>query len=146
MIYYNVNKRKNPQTGAEKFYGAVNIQSTVDLEDIAEEIAYATTATEADVKAVLSSLQKYVIEHLKNGQSIRLGDLCAIRTTMTSTGQADKDSFASSQIKKVRARFTPSQRIKNALAVANLSFKNVSATASSSSSSGDSSGDVDPNA
>ncbi len=21
MIYYNVNKRKNPQTGSEKFYG-----------------------------------------------------------------------------------------------------------------------------
>jgi predicted histone-like DNA-binding protein len=75
----------------------------VDLEDIAEEIAYATTATEADVKAVLSSLQKYVIEHLKNGQSVRLGDLCAIRTTMSSTGVADKDSFASSNIKKVRA-------------------------------------------
>ena len=145
MIYYNVNKRKNPQTGAEKFYGTVNIQSVVDLEDIAEEIAYATTATEADVKAVLSSLQKYVIEHLKNGQSVRLGDLCAIRTTMKSTGVADKDSFTSSQIKKVRARFTPNQRIKSALALKNLTFKNCSATAASSSSS-DTSGDVDPNA
>ena len=27
MIYYNVNKRKNPQTGAEKFYGTLNFQS-----------------------------------------------------------------------------------------------------------------------
>ena len=145
MIYYNVNKRKNPQTGTEKFYGTVNIQSTVDLEDIAEEIAYSTTATEADVKAVLSSLQKYVIDHLKNGQSIRLGDLCSIRTTMSSTGEADKDKFASTNIKRVRARFNASQRIKNALAVKNLTFKNVSATATSSSSS-DTSGDVDPNA
>ena len=145
MIYYNVNKRKNPQSGSEKFYGTVNVQSTVDLEGIAEEIAYSTTATEADVKAVLSSLQKYVIEHLKNGQSVRLGDLCSIRPTMATTGAADKDKFESSNIKKVRARFTPSTRIKNALAVKNLTFKNVNASASSSSSS-DTSGDVDPNA
>jgi predicted histone-like DNA-binding protein len=144
MIYYNVNKRKNPQTGTEKFYGTVNVQSTVDLETISEEIAYSTTATEADVKAVLSSLQKYVIEHLKNGQSVRLGDLCSIRPTMTSTGTADKDSFNANCVKKVRARFNASKRMKNALAVDNLSFKNVNATASSSSS--DTSGDVDPNA
>ena len=145
MIYYNVNKRKNPQTGAEKFYGTVNVQSTVDLETICEEIAYSTTATEADVKAVLSSLQKYVIEHLKNGQSVRLGDLCSIRPTMTSTGAADKDKFTAANVKKVRARFNASKRMKNALAVDNLSFKNVNATASSSSSS-DTSGDVDANA
>ena len=145
MIYYNVNKRKNPQTGAEKFYGTVNVQSTVDLETICEEIAYSTTATEADVKAVLSSLQKYVIEHLKNGQSVRLGDLCSIRPTMTSKGAADKDAFSASNVKKVRARFNASKRMKNALQVDNLSFKNVAAAASDSSSS-DSSGDVDPNA
>ena len=145
MIYYNVNKRKNPQTGAEKFYGTVNVQSTVDLETISEEIAYSTTATEADVKAVLSSLQKYVIEHLKNGQSVRLGDLCSIRPTMTSKGAADKDSFTAANVKKVRARFNASKRMKNALQVDNLSFKNVAAAASDSSSS-DSSGDVDPNA
>jgi predicted histone-like DNA-binding protein len=144
MIYYNVNKRKNPQTGSEKFYGTVNVQSSVDLETISEEIAYSTTATEADVKAVLSSLQKYVIEHLKNGQSVRLGDLCSIRPTMTSTGVADKDSFNANCVKKVRARFNASKRMKNALAVDNLSFKNVNATASSTSS--DTSGDVDPNA
>jgi predicted histone-like DNA-binding protein len=144
MIYYKVSKRKNPLTGTEKFYGTVNVQSSVDLETISEEIAYSTTATEADVKAVLSSLQKYVIEHLKNGQSVRLGDLCSIRPTMTSAGTADKDSFSASNVKKVRARFNASKRMKNALAVDNLSFKNVNATASSSSS--DTSGDVDPNA
>jgi predicted histone-like DNA-binding protein len=146
MIYYNVNKRKNPQTGTEKFYGTVNIQSNVDLEDIAEEIAYSTTATEADVKAVLSSLQKYIIEHLKNGQSVRLGDLGSFRTTMTSTGVADKDKFTASQIKRVRARFTPSSRIQSSLQLKNLTFKQVGAASSSSSSSSDTSGDVDPNA
>ena len=38
MIYYNVNKRKNPQTGTEKFSGTLNFQSVFTQAGIGNDV------------------------------------------------------------------------------------------------------------
>lgn len=127
MINYKVIPRKNPQTGEFFYYGSLVLDSSVDLEQIAKEIAAQNTLTPTDVTAVLVSLQEFIIMHMRNGQSVRFGYLGSFRPTVTTKGVDKPELFKVTHIKTVRTRFTPSSTMRFEMSPKNpqVKFRNV---------------------
>lgn len=79
----------------------------------------------ADSKAVLDALQYGVITALKDGKSVRLGDLGSFRLTISSEGVATVEEAkkrGTSLIKAVKVQFHKSVAIDEALQKKSLSF------------------------
>ena len=122
---YKVVERKKPGTQDFKYYGTVVLGEPVGLRKIIEEIEEKCTLTQADIVAVLFALESAVSKHLLNGQAVRFGTLGSFRPTITSNGAPTAVEWAPSMVKKVRAVFTPSGRMKQNLSVKNCRFTAV---------------------
>jgi predicted histone-like DNA-binding protein len=75
MIKYNLISRKNPATKEFAFHATAVPVNPIGLDEIAEEISGKCTVTVHDIKAVVSALEEVTFKHLRNGNSVRLGNL-----------------------------------------------------------------------
>lgn len=82
MINWNKIQRKNPINGALRWYPTIALKSTVTADDVIIGIVEKCTLTKVDVKAVLIALEEVIIEQLKNGNSVRFGNLGSFRPTL----------------------------------------------------------------
>ena len=119
MLKYFIVSRKNPMNKSEKFYAQLQSPNPVSLSKIAAAISEKCTVTIHDVKAVLSALETSIIEHLRNGDSVRLGDIGSFHATLQSTGSMDKNGFTTKNIKRVCVSFRSSPNIRYQLSVSN---------------------------
>ena len=83
-----------------------------DFKSLAEDIQLATTATKADIVAVLTAAKEFIKTHLLQGQRIVLEEIGALQANLQSKCFAQSvipaESFdPSSYIKKVGIRFRP---------------------------------------
>lgn len=144
MIYYNVIKRKSPKDGTVKFYASARQTTYATLDQVAENISRECTLTVHDIKAVLSSLQEQVILMLRDGKSVRFGDLGSFRATLKSKGTANKEDFKKSNVSRVMVRFSKSSAMRSAFDMSNKDLKLVNREeAGNNAATG---GDADPNA
>lgn len=116
MITYIVTPKKNPKTEVIKYYAQIAPIRPLRLDDIAEKISNQCTVTEHDVKAVLSALQEQVLMALREGNSVRLGDLGSFRPTISSDPSDAAADVTADNIKTVRVRYTMSARLRSSLA------------------------------
>ncbi len=116
-MQYTAVKKRNPFDDSVKWYAQAAPAAPVESEKIAREISDTNTVTDADIAAVLKSLQRVIANHLADGQSVRLGDLGSFRATITSEGQATEKAVTANTIKGVRVRFTPGAWLKKQLSV-----------------------------
>jgi predicted histone-like DNA-binding protein len=113
-ITYQVIKCTNPK-GAEGVDYATNHAvktGDYDFKSLTEDIQFATTATKADIVAVLTAAKEFIKTHLLQGQRIVLSEIGALQANISSKCFAQSvistDSFEpSSYIKKVNIRFRP---------------------------------------
>ena len=98
--------------GSVKYYGNLAPVQPVHLSELAANISRECTVTVHDVKAVLSSLEEQIYMALRNGQSVRLGDLGSFRPVINTTGVEIEKDFSVSNIKTVRPVFTPSTNLR----------------------------------
>ena len=90
------------------------------LDELAEEISGSCTVTKHDVKAVISVLEEKIIKALRNGQSVRLGDLGSFHALISSKAAATTDAFEKSEnIRGLLVRFTPSSKMRHELSLKN---------------------------
>ena len=106
MIKFNVIPRKNPIDKSIKYYAQQVPVDQVSLEQICEEVAHSSTATAADVSAVIKELVVYIQMHLLDGSSVSLGDLGSFHTTLKSQGEVVADDFTAANITNVMIRWT----------------------------------------
>ena len=127
MINYSVSPRINPRDkeAAPKYYATAQRVQTISLDDMAKNISHSTTATRADVLAVLTALIDEMTTELAKGNSIILGELGTFRFTLTSKGAVTAENFKVDIIKKASVRYYPSRTIKNIYD--NLTFNRVPA-------------------
>lgn len=125
MIRYSVTPKRNPRDkeAAPKYYATAQKASNIDLDNIAQRIAFATTATRADVMAVITATIDYLMDDLKAGHSVNLGELGTFRIMINSKGAVTADDFTSDLIKSAHVRYFPSKKIKNIYS--ELAFKKV---------------------
>ena len=119
MIKYLLISRKNPITKEYAYHASAIPVTPVKLEEIAENISATCTVNSADVKAVLDALQTQVIRCLRNGQSVRLGDLGSFHARLASAGVPTEEEFSMEHVRGIRVRFTPSSKMRWELSTEN---------------------------
>ncbi len=116
-IKYKVLPRKNPRDleAPEKFYAAAIADGEIDLERLAEMIAYQCTVTDSDCYAVLTALEHNIVNELKQGRIIKLGRLGNFQVGLSSDGKETAGEVNSSSIRKNRVLFRPGKRLRSML-------------------------------
>lgn len=108
MIHYKVQEKKSPRTGTSKYYVQIAPTVPVTRSAIISQIEKVTSLSSSDVKACLDALEYCITEAMKEGKSVRLGDLGSFRPTISSFGTSERDKANSNLIRGVRVRFTMS--------------------------------------
>ena len=75
------------------------------------------------VRACLDALEWAIVDAMKDGKSVRLGDLGSFRPTITADGTTELEKCNASLIKRVRVRFTPSGTMSTLMVRKNLKFQ-----------------------
>ena len=123
MIPYIIRSLKNPNTGALKLFPMIAPTGTMTKQQVIEVIERTTTLTSADIKACLDALEWAIVDAMKDGKAVRLGDLGSFRPTITADGTTELEKCNASLIKRVRVRFTPSGRMSALMVKQNLKFQ-----------------------
>ena len=89
----------------------------VDYENFVDTMVEESTVTRHDIKGVVSALEEFIARALVDGYSVRLGELGAFRTTVTSTGEDSADNVTADSINSLRVQFTAGSLLKNYLRV-----------------------------
>ena len=74
---------------------------------MSERIQASCTVTKADVYAVLVAMEDVIIDALKSGEIVRLGDLGTLQIGLSGKGTLTEEEYDSSLIKKARINFRP---------------------------------------
>ena len=117
MIRYKIVSRKNPSTKAEKFHPALVPPAPIDSQKIIDRIEKKCTLASSDIKAVVDALEVELIDALRDGNAVRLGDLGSFRPSLRSKGVEKKEDVNASQITRMHVVFVPALRVKRALDV-----------------------------
>src|SRR3546814_7718034 len=88
-IKFNVLEIGNPSNPAapKKFYARPVSSGEVSLEDLSEDISYASSVNQSDVYAVLQSLVREIPRNISRGLIVRLGNLGAFRLSANSRSE-----------------------------------------------------------
>lgn len=123
MFKYRILEGKNPKTGIAMFYGIADKVNAIKASDICREIAHSCTVTEADVKGLLAEVEKCILGHLQNNESVRLGTFGSFCPRMKSSSATSAALFLPENIKGMGVSFTPSHKLKAALRADNPDVK-----------------------
>ncbi len=116
-VKYSIAAMKNPQNpeAPKKYYAKAQVRDTVDLNRIADEIAYATSLTDGDVLNVLRGLIKKIQEHLSDGDIVSLGEFGTFQYQLCSWGAVTEKEFVPANIRKVRLQFRSGKLLRKGL-------------------------------
>ena len=130
-IIYKVCKCRNPKNpDVDYFHGVAVKNSNYDFEDLADDIALATTCTKGDIMAVLASIKPFITKALLNGRRVVLNDLGAFIMGVrgkcyNAERMATEDFSPSAMIKGWTLKFQPEVKLKKSLGEG-FSLKRVS--------------------
>jgi predicted histone-like DNA-binding protein len=121
-VKYSVIPRINPRDRETepKFYAQVQTSGDVSMREMCERIEQSCTVTKADVYAVLVAMENVIIDALKGGEIVRLGDLGTLRVSLSSKGALTEKEYNTSLITRKRILFRPATVLSEAMA--NLTF------------------------
>lgn len=124
-IKYNVSERSNPLNpkAAKKWYANARSTGSVNLKALGKEIAQRSTVAPADTQAVLVALTEVLVEHLAEGQIVKLDDFGAFQVSIGSEGAETAAKFNVSMIKTKKVIFRPGMDLK--LMLNNLKFEKI---------------------
>ena len=95
----------------------------IDIREMSERIQATCTVHKSDVFAVLVALEDVIIDALRSGEIVRLGDLCTMQIGISSKGAVTEEDFSDALIHKARINFRPGSALMGALT--NLTFAKV---------------------
>ncbi|MCH5182239.1 MAG: HU family DNA-binding protein [Prevotellaceae bacterium] len=129
MLKYTIVMKNNPKTETVVYSGQLVKSSPVKLEELAQEISSECTVTIHDVKAVLSAMERQIARFLRNGNSVRLGDLGSFHARLHCKTETRLDAFGPDNVLGLRVRFRPSTGLRYQLSKKNPSvgFQRVDA-------------------
>ena len=98
----------------KKYYAKAQASGEVTLDEMAEDIAYATTLTDADVLAAIRAFIKQLNKHLANGKIVRAENLGSFQLQIQSTGADTEEDFTADHITGVSIQFRPGKTVAGA--------------------------------
>ena len=121
-ITYKVAKCRNPKNPDVDFFKGTAVKTgDYSFDDLAEDIALATTCTKGDILAVLASIKPFITKALLNGNRVVLNDLGAFHISVQgkcypAEVMAQEEFSPSSMIKSHRVVFRPEVKLKKDIA------------------------------
>ena len=108
-VTYSVVPRIDPRqkTDPPKYYAQAQASGDVSIREMSERIQQTCTVTKADVYAVLVAMEDVIIDALKSGEIVRLGDLGTFQISISSKGAVTEEDYSDALIKKARINFRP---------------------------------------
>ena len=124
-VTYSVSPRINPRDkeAAPKYYAHVQANGDVSLREMGERIQQTCTVHKSDVFAVLVALEDVIIDALKGGEIVHLGDLGTLQIGISSKGAVTEEDYSDTLIHKARINFRPGTALVGVLS--NLTFAKV---------------------
>ena len=125
VVTYSVVPRKNPSNLLlpTKYYAQAQASGEMGTVEICERLQRECTLTRADIMAVLVGLEDVVADGIRNGEIVRLGDLCSLQLGLSGKGADKEEEYTDSNITKSRILFRSGRTLREALGM--LSFKKV---------------------
>ena len=121
-ITYKVAKCRNPRNPDAEYYKGTAVKTgDYSFDNLAEDIALATTCTKGDILAVLASIKPFITKALLNGNRVVLNDLGAFHISIQGKCYpkeilSAEDFSPSAQIKSHRIVFRPEVNLKKEVA------------------------------
>ena len=124
-VTYSVVPRLNPRDkdASPKYYAQAQASGDVSIREMSERIQQSCTVHKADVHAVLVALEDTMIDALKGGEIVRLGDLGTFQIGVSGKGALTEEDYTPSLIQKARINFRPGVALSGILN--SLSFSKV---------------------
>ena len=124
-VTYSVDPRLNPRDkdASPKYYAQAQASGDVSIREMSERIQQSCTVHKADVHAVLVALEDTMIDALKGGEIVRLGDLGTFQIGVSGKGALTEEDYTPSLIQKARINFRPGIALSGILT--SLSFSKV---------------------
>lgn len=109
------------------FYAKAQAAGEITMDEMAEEISYATSLTDGDVLNAIRALIKQVNKNLAAGKIVRLENFGSFQLQLCSTGADTEKAFTSANITGANIQFRPGKPIKAATRAGDggLTFKRV---------------------
>ena len=124
-VTYSVVPRINPRekNDTPKYYAQAQASGDVNIREMSERIQQTCTVTKADVYAVLVSMEDVIIDALKSGEIVRLGDLGTFQIGVSGIGTLTEEEYDSTLSQKARINFRPGIALSGILT--NLTYAKV---------------------
>ena len=122
-VTYSVVPRLNPRDkdASPKYYAQAQASGDVSIREMSERIQQSCTVHKADVHAVLVALEDTMIDALKGGEIVRLGDLGTFQIRVSGKGALTEEDYTPSLIQKARINFRPGIALSGILTSLNFS-------------------------
>ena len=122
-VTYSVVPRLNPRDkdASPKYYAQAQASGDVNIREMSERIQQSCTVHKADVHAVLVALEDTMIDALKGGEIVRLGDLGTFQIGVSGKGALTEDDYTPALIQKARINFRPGIALSGILTSLNFS-------------------------
>ena len=108
------------------YYAKAQASGEVLIDEMAEEIAYATSMTDGDVLNAIRGLIKQVTKNLAAGKIVRMENFGSFQLQLQSEGAETEQKFTSANITGVTIQFRPGKTIRANTRTTGLTFHKVS--------------------
>lgn len=110
---YKIIKRVNPQNRDEElFYPAPVFGEQVGEDELMDEISFASSVNQSDVRSVVYNLLEILPRHLMHGNSVNLEKFGIFRMSFEAYGSEKKDDVSAENITRPKILFRPSVKLK----------------------------------
>lgn len=123
----HMSSKPGDESAPKLFYAKAQAAGEVTMDEMAEDISYATSLTDGDVLNAIRALIKQTNRHLAAGKIVRLENFGSFQLQLCSTGADTEKKFTSSNITGASIQFRPGKPIKAATRAGDggLTFKRV---------------------
>lgn len=109
----------------KKYYAKAQADGEVTMDDMAEEISYATSLTDGDVLNVVRALIRQMKVQLSAGKIVKMENFGTFQIQLCSEGSDTKKAFTVSNITAAHIQFRPGKMVKVATRSEALSYERV---------------------
>ncbi|MBE6287818.1 MAG: hypothetical protein E7099_06495 [Mediterranea massiliensis] len=123
LAYMSSNPSK--KDAPKLYYAKAQATGEVKIDEIASDIAYATSMTDGDVLNAIRGLITQLNKHLAAGKIVRLENFGSFQLQLESSGAETPKQFKTSNITGCNIQFRPGRTIKAATRAIDLTFQRV---------------------
>lgn len=107
--------RKDAPVDSKLFYGQVRATGRITFDRLCAEVSRGSTASKGDAQVVITTMLESMVDHLKDGHIVQMGDLGSFRFSAGSKGVENQEDFnTTTHFKGSRIVFTPGPMLRSA--------------------------------